>query len=352
MTHALENLLVIAPRSSQDVELDDWLAQLALAGRLKTPEDHAPAFSKRPLSLGVSIVRPSIPADQGATWPEIVSGAGVMVDALERGLSASLTSGAAVWLEATAEQMLAAAFSVQSFGGEQAISLIVLDVTPGAALKLVQPLGRQALKRICASFEGSGVTPYFMARERAVGEALLALDVPTLLDMPSLARRVPRTGGMREERLDLRHIADVPHSKQKAIEPLCERVLALCDLRARTRLRVTVEGTADQIARAGAYLEDLVRSRVVLHLKPAHAQSPGIGLNALCASPILDAAFRSNIEAGVDSDPDAMDVRQLRESCRPERWALELARRLTDQIGHGLKDITLGDQPVQLDVRP
>lgn len=352
MVHALDNLLVIAPGSSNDEQVEEWLAQLALAASLRPLEDNAPAFSKRPLAVNVSIVRPMLPASVAATWPGIVTAAGDMLDVLERSLNATRVPGAAVWLEASAEQILAASFAVQSFGGEQAISLMVLDVTPGAVLKLIQPLGRQALKRICAGFEGSGAAPYFLARERAVGEALLALGVPTILDMPSRARSVPRAGEVMDKTLDLGALSAAQRTKQKLLDPMCERVLELCDLRAQAPLRVTVKGTAEQIARAGAYLEDLVRSRVSLRLEPIQFSSPSMGLGALRASPILDAAFKSRFEAGEDSDPDAMDVRHIRESCLPEKWALDLSRRLADQIGHGLKDISLGNRAIQLDVRP
>ncbi len=352
MTYALDNLVVIAPGSSNDERLEDWLAHLSLAAKLRPLQDFAPAFSKRPLSVNVSAVRPTVSSVAGRSWPEIVSGAGSMVDAVERGLSGALMSGAAVWLEATAEQTLAASFSAQSFGGERAISLIVLDLTPGAILRFLQPLGRQALKRICASFDGSGIAPYFMARERSGGEALLALGVPTILDVPSLARCVPRAGPTREEDLNLSELFSMSQHTEKLIDSLCERVLELCDLRASVPVRVTVKGTVRQIVRAGAFLEDMVRSRIVLHLKPAQIESEGASLDALRASPLLDAAFRSKIEAGADSDPDAMDRRHIRESSLPERWTLDLSRRLADQIGHGLKDISLGDQAIQLDVRP
>jgi len=352
MVRALDSLIVVVPDPAQDEQLEDWLAQLALAAELKPIQDHAPAFSKRPLSLKVSINRPTVSSVQGATWQEIVAGAGGMVDVVERSLGGALTPGAAVWLEATAEQTLAAAFGVHAFGGEQAIGLIVFDLTPGAVLKFLQPLGRQALKRVCASLEGSGVIPYFMARERSAGEALLALDARTILDASSLPRCVPRQGALRDEEIDLTMRAVVSPPTGRLIDPLCQRVLELCDLRTQAPLRVTVKGTTEQIARAAAYLEDLVRSRIVLRLEPAQGQAQGISLNALRASPVLEAAFGSNITAGVDSDSDAMDLRHIRESGRPERWVMDVSRRLADQIGHGLKDIMIGEHEIQLDIRP
>lgn len=352
MTQPLGNLLVIAPGPSKDRQAEDWLAQLAQAASLRPLEDNALAHSRRPLSVTVSIVRPMLPSSVGATWPDIVAGAGDMLDPLERCLGAARVSGAAVWLEASAEQMLAASFAVQSFGGEQAIDMMVFDVTPGAMRRLTQPIGRQALKRICAGFEGAGVAPYFMARERSVGEALLALSLPTILDAPSPARDAPRVGEVAEETLDLGGMPDVEPSKRRLLDPVCERVLELCDMAARGPLRVVVKGAPDQMARAGAYLEDLVRSRVILHLAPTQISSQGLGLNALRASPILNAAFRSRIKAGEDSDPNAMDLRVIREACLPARWALELSRRLVDQVGHGLKDINLGVRAIQLDAKP
>jgi hypothetical protein len=351
MTSALDNLLVVAPDPVGDERLEAWLEQLDLLSALAPIEDFAPAFSKRYLSLNVSLIRPSLAPGYGATWPEIVSNAGGMVDPIEKELGANLTAGAAVWLEATAEHALAASFAAHSFGGEQAIRAIIFDLTPGAVRKFLQPMGRQALARICAAFEGSGVAACFLARERSSGEALLALEVPTILDAPALARSGPRHGNVVEHELDLGAVYATRQTRG-LVTPLCERILELCDLRAASPLRVVVRGTAIEIARAGAYIEDLARSRISLRLEVTHATSQGIGLDALRASPILAAAFDSCVEPGRESDPDAMDSREIRLFTQPAQFVIELSRRLVDQIGHGLKDISLDGRNLQLDVRP
>jgi hypothetical protein len=351
---ALKSLLVIADRSFDDERASEWLEQLAVTAALGPLSDCSAAHSRRPLAARISIVRPNLQAGQADNWPNIAASAGSMVDPIETSMREGISPGYAVWLDASAEQVLATSFAAHSFGGEGAISAIAFDVTPTAVRHFSQPFGRQALARARAGLEDAGVSPFFIARCRSLAETMTSLGAAVITDVPLCPgpRRSPAgRGPVREDLLDLAALAAEPQGAKHLGSLLCERTIDLCGRRAAGDLRVTICGAVEHIARSTPYLEDLVSCRIALRLEPSKDGPQGIPLTALGASPLLRLAFDNEFVAGSESHPDALDLREMRKVGHADVWALAVARALNDQIGHGLKDIRLGNRDIRLDIR-
>jgi hypothetical protein len=351
---ALKSLIVIADRSLDDQCTSEWLDRLAVTAALGPLSDCSAAHSRRPLAPRVSIVRPNLRAGQADDWPNIATAAGSMVNPIETSMRESISPGCAVWLEASAEQVLATSFAAHAFGGEGAITAVAFDVTPTAVRRFSQPFGKQALARARAGLEDAGVSPFFIARGRALAETMASLGAAVITDVPLCPgpRRSPAgTGPVREVLLDLDALAAEPQGANQLASPLCARTNDLCERRAAGPLRVTIRGAVERIARATPYLEDLVSCRIALRLEPSKDGPQKIPLAALGASPLLRLAFGDEFVAGSESDPDALDLREMREAGRADVWALAVGRALNDQIGHGLKDIRLGAREIRLDIR-
>ncbi len=346
--------VVVIERGLSDPMTEDWLTGIDLLSRLGgIPADPATAHSQRPLSQHIRLVRPKLKLSQAATWREIVAAAGAMVESVEASMHEADAAGMAIWLEADCAEMLACSFAVERFGGEGAITEIFFDVTPHAALRFSEPFGQQVLKRIQAGLLGGGAKPYFVARHAAIDEALHALGAPVVVDPPfAPTPRSAPTNGQTPTRaeLDIQDITSTTASGDKFYTKLRQRVLELMSQRSNGPMEVSVKGAVAQIVRATPYLEDLASAKIALSLHPEDPENQS-ALNTLNASPVLRLAFPEGYEDGRVSDPDITALREVRSRSTPAEWINFLVRSAHDAVGYGVKDLSIGDRNIRLDIR-